>query len=94
MNKYIEISDCLNESIIDSLFYAREDKLAQVTDYEKSLVKKSTKTYDNVLKAINNVPDGFIEVRENLFNTIEKLTETLREESGYYSKKYYSSRFS
>ena len=93
MSEVCNLKDLVNDSLVSELFNQREDKISNRTIEEKEelkkLLNKSNKDYENILVAINNIPDGFVETKKCIKESIDTKLETINEIGGYENEKFY-----
>ncbi len=93
MSEVCNLKDLVNDSLVSELFNQREDKISNRTIEEKgelkNLLNKSNKDYENILVAINNIPDGFVETKKCIKECIDTKLDTINEIGGYENEKFY-----
>lgn len=79
MNKKIEITDFIDNSLLDTIYREREDSLYQHTKIDNENIIEITKnlpiTYEDLLVAIKNLPPHFNNTREFILERLEKYIE-------------------
>lgn len=97
MNKKIEISDFVNNSIIEKIYQEREDALYQYTDIDNKKINEITKqnpiTYEKLLLAIENLPPHFNNTREFILERLEGYIERQNCLNAYDNEKFYKNGF-
>ena len=79
MNKKIEITDFIDNSLLDTIYREREDSLYQHTKIDNENIIEITKnlpiTYEDLLVAIKNLPPHFNNTREFILERLEEYIE-------------------
>ena len=79
--------------IIDVIFLAREDELAELTPADKEKMKEIKRGIDlkyvEYKKALDNVPDGFTVTRRNIIDKFNEYIDELVCREAYMNEKYY-----
>jgi len=85
----------LSEGVLDILFYARENNRLEKEEQEEETNSNNQikYDYDNIHKAIDNIPNGFVEVRDNIQYRLNVLIEDLKFEMSLQNQEYYSNGF-
>lgn len=83
-----------NKHILNKLFKQRENEIYNVRKKERKIITQYYKEYNDIFVAINNIPNGFTETRNNIQNSITKYLEKLNEFQGIENEKFYKEGFS
>ena len=79
MNKKIEITDFIDNSLLDTIYREREDSLYQHTKIDNENIIEITKnlpiTYEDLLVAIKNLPPHFNNTREFILERLEEYSK-------------------
>ena len=80
MSGVCKFKELLSDDIVSELFHKREDSISNRTLEEreqiKQLLNKNNKDYENILIAIDNVPEFFGETRKLLKKNVDIKLET------------------
>lgn len=92
----INLNDFYNENkdTLDKLFKHRENEIYSIKYDDRNVLSQSNKDYNNIFIAINNIPNGFTETRNNIQNSITKYLEGLNAFQGMENEKFYKEGFS
>lgn len=94
----LEINENEKEKLLDKLYDARNIELWELTDEEKTenkeIIENNEINNKDLQTALNNLPDCFEEVSNNIKECVNKKIEGERELTGCYTKKYYEAGFS
>ena len=97
MNKKVEITDFIANSLLDTIYREREDSLYQHTEIDNKNIKEITKnlpiTYEDLLVAIKNLPPHFNNTREFILERLEKYMERENSLVAYDNERFYKSGF-
>ena len=97
MNKKVEITDFIDNSLLDTIYREREDSLYQHTEIDNKNIKEITKnlpiTYEDLLVAIKNLPPHFNSTREFILEKLEGYIERQNSLIAYYNEKFYKNGF-
>ena len=82
-----------DESILEIIFQAREDELAQLEKRDKEFlnsddVNKKKKYYD-LKNQLDKIPYNLNKIKEEISKSIEDYIETVECENSYFTEKYY-----
>ena len=93
MKEKCKICNFEDDAIITQIFNANIDELASVTKEDKLYMEKrnidTCIAYQRVLNAINNIPDGFTEIINELKTSLDNLEDQNGYEEGYLCEKYF-----
>lgn len=97
MNKNIELTRLINDSILDSIFKEKEESLYHQNKYDKEKIKEiyleNPISYENLLIAIKNLPPHFNNTRENIIEKLEQYLERENSLSAYDNERFYKKGF-
>ena len=97
MNKKVEITDFIDNSLLDTIYREREDSLYQHTEIDNKNIKEITKnlpiTYEELLVAIKNLPPHFNSTREFILERLEGYMERQNSLIAYDNEKFYKNGF-
>lgn len=97
MNKKVEITDFVDNSLLDTIYREREDSLYQHTEVDNENIKEITKnlpiTYEDLLVAIKNLPPHFNNTREFILERLEGYMERKNSLTAYDNEKFYKNGF-
>lgn len=97
MNKKVEITDFVDNSLLDTIYIEREDSLYQHTEIDNENIKEITKnlpiTYEDLLVAIKNLPPHFNNTREFILERLEGYMERQNSLIAYDNEKFYKNGF-
>ena len=97
MNKKVEITDFIDNSLLDTIYREREDSLYQHTEIDNKNIKEITKnlpiTYEELLVAIKNLPPHFNSTREFILERLEGYMERQNSLIAYDNEKFYKNEF-
>jgi hypothetical protein len=97
MNKNIELTSLINDSILDSIFKEKEESLYHQNKYDKEKIKEiyleNPISYENLLIAIKNLPPHFNNTRENIIEKLEQYLERENSLSAYDNERFYKKGF-
>ena len=97
MSGVCKFKELLSDDIVSELFHKREDSISNRTLEEreqiKQLLNKNNKDYENILIAIDNVPEVFVETKKLIKKNVDTKLETLNEISAYDNEKFYKIGF-
>lgn len=97
MNKKVEITDFIDNSLLDTIYREREDSLYQHTEIDNKNIKEITKnlpiTYEDLLVAIKNLPPHFNNTREFILERLEGYMERQNSLIAYDNEKFYKNGF-
>lgn len=92
------IKKLMSESMLNEVFEKREDSIATVTQEEmaeiKDLLQTKKNDYENILIAMNNIPNAFAETKQQIEENINTHLETISFIHSYDNEKYYKIGFS
>ena len=98
MNKNIELTSLINDSILDSIFKEKEESLYYQNKYDKEKIKEiyleNPTSYENLLIAIKNLTPHFNNTRENIIEKLEQYLERENSLSAYDNERFYKKGFS
>lgn len=93
MNKKIEITNFINDSILDSIFREKEDSLYQQNECDKEKIKEicleNPISYEELIISIKNIPPHFKNTRENIMEKLEKYLERENSLNAYDNERFY-----
>ena len=97
MNKKVEITDFIDNSLLDTIYREREDSLYQHTEIDNENINEITKnlpiTYEDLLVAIRNLPPHFNNTREFILERLEGYIERQNSLIAYDNEKFYKNGF-
>ena len=97
MNKKVEITDFIDNSLLDAIYREREDSLYQHTEIDNENIKKITKnlpiTYEDLLVSIKNLPPHFNNTREFILERLEGYMKRQNSLIAYDNEKIYKNGF-
>lgn len=97
MNKKENITDFMNNSLLDTIYREREDSLYQHTNTDTENIKEINKnnpiTYEDLLVAIKNLPPHFNNTREFILERLEGYLKRQNSLTAYDNEKFYKSGF-
>ena len=97
MNKKVEITDFIDNSLLDAIYREREDSLYQHTEIDNENIKKITKnlpiTYEDLLVSIKNLPPHFNNTREFILERLEGYMKRQNSLIAYDNEKFYKNGF-
>ncbi len=97
MNKKVEITDFVDNSLLDTIYREREDSLYQHTKIDNENIKEITKnlpiTYEDLLVAIKNLPPHFNNTREFILERLEGYMERQNSLTAYDNERFYKNGF-
>lgn len=92
-----DLYSVLNDDLLDIIYEDRCEKLSKITIEGKkninNLLETKYKAYEHIDIAINNVPNGFVETRKIIKESIEKYLEVLKLLESYENEKFYKCGF-
>lgn len=93
----MNISDFVNNSMLDLIYSKREDSLYQFSENDEEKIKEIDKnnpiTYNDLLVAIKNLPLHFNNTREFILERLEKYMERENSLVAYDNERFYKSGF-
>ena len=97
MNKKVEITDLVDNSLLDTIYREREDSLYQHAEIDNENIKETTKnlpiTYEDLLVAIKNLPLHFNNTREFILERLEGYMERQNSLTAYDNERFYKNGF-
>ena len=97
MNKKVEITDFIDNSLLDAIYREREDSLYQHTEIDNENIKEITKnlpiTYEDLLVAIKNLPSHFNNTKEFILERLEGYMKRQNSLIAYDNEKFYKNGF-
>ena len=97
MNKKVQITNFIDNSLLDTIYREREDSLYQHTEIDNKNIKEITKnlpiTYEDLLVAIKNLPPHFNNTREFILERLEGYIERQNSLIAYDNEKFYKNGF-
>lgn len=97
MNKKVEITDFVDNSLLDTIYREREDSLYQHTEIDNKNIEEITKnlpiTYEDLLVAIKNLPPHFNNTREFILEKLEGYMERQNSLTAYDNERFYKNGF-
>lgn len=92
-----DLSSVLNDDLLDIIYEDRCEKLSEITIEDQkninNLLETKNKAYENIDIAINNVPNGFVETRKMIKESIENYLNVLNLIGSYENEKFYKCGF-
>ncbi len=82
------------KEMLKNIFEKRENDIYNITESERELNKKKTKDYEKIDIAIDNIPNGFKEVRQGMKASVENYIDTLSLIQSNENEKFYKAGFS
>ncbi len=82
------------KDILNNLFKQRENEIYNIRSNERKVISQNYAEYNNIFVAINNIPNGFTETKNNIQISITKYLEKLSELQGIENEKFYKEGFS
>ena len=97
MTKISKFEYLLSKNIVQELYEKREDTIYSRTLDEKEeikeLLEKNVNDYESILKAIDNIPNAFVETRKMIRENVDNKIESMNKISGYDNEKFYKIGF-
>lgn len=82
-----------SQDMLDIIYNARKDDLANLTDKDKKSIKKINdkinQKYLEYKNTLDNIPNGLRITKREIIDKFNEYTETLTEREGYFNEKYY-----
>lgn len=98
MVKITNIKKLMSGSMLNEIFEKREDSINSITQEEKAeiqdLLLEKKNDYANILIAINNIPNAFVETRQKIKESVDTHLEVTNFIHGYDNEKFYKIGFS
>ena len=92
-----DLYSVLNDDLLDIIYEDRCEKLSKITIEDKkninNLLETKNKAYEHIDIAINNVPNGFVETRKMIKESIENYLDVLNLIGSYENEKFYKCGF-
>lgn len=97
MSKKVEITDFIDNLLLDTIYRGRKDSLYEYTKIDNENIKEITKnlpiTYEDLLVAIKNLPPHFNNTREFILERLEGYMERQNSLIAYDNEKFYKRGF-
>lgn len=97
MVKINDLSDVLNDDLLDVIYEGRCENLSETTIKDRkninSLLESKKIAYEHIDIAINNVPNAFVETRKMIKESIEGYLNILNLIGSYENEKFYKCGF-
>lgn len=95
MIKIKDLSDVVNDDVLEDIYQTRYEKVLTLSDVDKKLLeqlyKKRRGVINNLETLLNSLPDMFEETRKQINDFIESHTECNTIISSYFDEKLYKS---
>lgn len=96
MTEIKELDYIVNNSILNKIFESREEDLCSLSEKDKKSLKEilsKSKSFKDVLSAIDNIPECFIETRKLITDAVEEHVDKINLEKAYENEKFYKCGF-
>ena len=79
----------LSESMMNEFFLAREDKIANLSQFDSEKLKKLDQKKNNFQATIENIPETFEKTKEKILLTFSEYNELVNEVHANMNEQYY-----
>lgn len=79
----------LNENMMDEIFSAREDKIANLSQFDSEKLKKLAQKKGNFQETIENIPETFEKTKKKILLTFSEYNELVNEVHANMNEQYY-----
>ena len=81
-------------NMIDTIFKAREEELANLDKPDKSIMDKEKleQRHKKLMKEIETIPAEYDKNKKDIFNSLEKYCNSVDSVNAYFNRKYYRDR--